>query len=309
MATAADRCLLRLVAQIRPKRPDLGPRTVAMFERLRAEAQVEGLDLIRFGYAGSIEKGTGLRRYRDRECSIPGQAVDLVVEIAPGELPDLATHRRLGAVAERCFAAAGQADERDFRRDRLRWRLLPIVAQRGSQGYVQWLLTDGRTVRTSVSAHTREVRARTRASIAGVPGVGFNDCVRLLKWWHAARPPDPELPSFVLERLAIGVFDQLGVLPGFAATLAAWTERLIDFDLRTLVDPVGDEAPLLAEWGVREHRALARWLAEGAQILHEASRGSDQLVVAEQLAVRMFGPAIFRASLPASTSRRGTRSV
>jgi hypothetical protein len=299
MATAADRCLLRLVTWIRPKRPAHGARTLAMFEQLRAEALAVGIELIRFAYAGSLEKGTGLRRYRDRECSIPGQAVDLVVELAPGEPPNRELHLQLQAVGERCFATVGQADDLDFRRDRLCWRLLPILAQRGPEGYLQWLLGPERATRTLVSAHTRDVRQRTRASIERVPNVGFNDCVRLLKWWHAARPPERALPSFVLERLAIVAFDRLGVYDGFAVTLATWAAQLEEIDPRTLVDPVGDGAPLLVEWTDRDCHALAQWWAEGAQILREAAAsnegGSDEGAVAEQLGVRMFGPAIVRA--------------
>lgn len=292
MATVADRCLLRLVPEIRPKRPAIGARTVAMFEQLRAEA---GIELVGFAYAGSIEKGTGLRRYRDRECSIPGQAVDLVVELAPGERPDHELHQRLALVAERCFVAAGQADELDFRRDGLRWRLLPILAQRGAEGYTQRLLAPGRAVRTSVRAHTLDVRERTRASIERCPTVGFNDCVRLLKWWHAVRPAELELSNFVLERLAIAAHDRLGIHDDFAATLAAWAEWLAEFDVRTLVDPAGDQAPLASACSDHDRRALARWFSDGALALREAMTGSDVQAVAEQLGVRMFGPAIVRA--------------
>jgi hypothetical protein len=295
MATAADRCLLRLVMQIRPKRPALGARTTGMFELLRAEARAEGLELLRFIYAGSIEKGTGVRRYRDRECSIPGQAVDLVIELAPGEPLDSSTYVRLASVAERCFAAAGQADELDFRRDRLSWRLLPIFAQRGPDGFVQRLVEPSRTRVTCVRTHTQDVRDRTRASVEQLPSVGFNDCVRLLKWWQATRPSTPELPSFALERLAIAAFDWLGVRDGFATTLAAWTEQLESYDLRELVDPAGDEQPLLPSWSERDRRSLARWFAEGARALHEVAALSDERSVAEQLAASMFGPALVRA--------------
>jgi hypothetical protein len=292
MATA-DRCLLRFIAHNRPKRPALA-RTSAMFEQLRAEALAEGIELLRFAYAGSIEKGTGLRRYRDRECSIPGQAVDLVVELTPGQLPSYATHVRLAAVAERCFAAAGQADALDFRRDRLSWRLLPILAQRGESGYVQWRLTPERALQTLVSAHTREVRERTRASIEQVANVGFNDCVRLLKWWQAARPPESMLPSFVLERLAILAFDRLGVREGFAVTLEAWANLLVDVDPRTLLDSAGDHAPLLLDWVDRDRHALAQWFCDGAEALREAATINDERSVTELLAERMFGHALVR---------------
>ncbi|HLT39816.1 MAG TPA: hypothetical protein VK034_26220 [Enhygromyxa sp.] len=295
MATAADRCLLRFVPQIRPKRPSVGARTTAMFEQLRTEALAEGIELIRFAYAGSIEKGTGLRRYRDRECSIPGQAVDLVVEIAPGESPTHEIYLQLEELAGYCFDAAGQADELDFRRDRLRWRLLPILAQRGPDGYGQWLVSPGRADRTSVRTHTRDVRERTRASIEQHPSVGFNDCVRLLKWWLATRPAEVELPSFVVERLAIAAYDQLGVHDGFAATLAAWAERLAELDARGLVDPAGEGRPLLAGWSEHDRDALARWFADGAGALREARASSDPRTIAERLGEQMFGPALVRA--------------
>jgi hypothetical protein len=297
MATAADRCLLRLVGELRPKRPAaLGARTTAMFEQLRAEARAEEIELLRFIYGGSIEKGTGLRRYRDRECSIPGQAVDLVIEVAPGEPITHELHVRLASIAERCFIAAGQADELDFRRDRLRWRLLPIFAQRGPEGFVQRLVLPDRTRLTSVRVHARDVRQRTRKSVEQYPSIGFNDCVRLLKWWQAVRPDAAELPSFVLERLAIAAFDRLGVRDGFATTLAAWTEYLATFDpleQRALIDPVSDE--LLIAWSDQSHRALQQWFADGAQALREAGELTDEHALAEQLAARMFGPELVRA--------------
>lgn len=301
MATVADRCLLRLVAQIRPKRPALGARTVAMFEQLRVEARAEGIELVGFVYAGSIEKGTGLRRYRDRERSIPGQAVDLVVELAPGELPNYDMYVRLASVADRCFAAAGQAEDLDFRRDRLQWRLLPIVAQRGPNGYVQRLLQPNGARVTSVRTHIQDVRARTRAAAEQCASVGFNDCVRLLKWWHGTFPIVPELPSFAIERLAIAAFDQLGVRDGFATTLAAWTEALAAYDLRELVDsidvgePTGDGHELLPSWSDRDRRAVAECFAEAARALREAAELDDEPAVAELLAARMFGPTLTRS--------------
>jgi hypothetical protein len=296
MPTAADRCLLRLVAQIRPKRPNLGARTTAMFEQLRVNARSEGIELVGFAYAGSIEKGTGLRRYRDRERSIPGQAVDLVLELAPGEPPTHAIHLQLASIAERCFTAAGQADELDFRLDRLQWRLLPILAQRGPEGYVQRLLEpDGARV-TSVRAHTLDVRARTRASIEQAPSVGFNDCVRLLKWWQAIHPCTPAVPSFALERLAIAAFDRVGVRDGYAATLAAWTDLLEVFDVRDLVDPASDgHHELLPAWSDPDRHALAQSFAAATKALREAAALDDELAAAELLATRMFGPVLNRA--------------
>lgn len=295
MATAADRCLLRFVAEIRPKRPALGPRTTAMFERLRAEASVEGLELLRFAYAGSMEKGTGLRRYRDRECSIPGQAVDLVLELAPGEPPTHATYVQLATVAERCFMAAGQADPLDFRRARLSWRVLPILAQRGPAGYVQRLLQPEGARVTSVRAHILDVRARTRASLERSQ-VGFNDCVRLLKWWHAVRPTTPVLSSFALERLAIESFDRVGVREGFTSTLAAWLEQLERFDVRELVDPASDGPhQLLPGWSDHDRHALAQCFADAAKALRESIELDDELAAAERLAASMFGPMLTRS--------------
>lgn len=298
MATAADRCLLRFVAAIRPKRPALGPRTTAMFERLRAEASMEGLELLRFAYAGSMEKGTGLRRYRDRECSIPGQAVDLVVELAPGEPPTHATYVQLAAIAERCFVAAGQADPLDFRRARLQWRLLPILAQRGPAGYVQRLLQPEGARVTSVRAHILDVRARTRAS-AERSQVGFNDCVRLLKWWQAVHPSTPALSSFAIERLAIESFDRVGVHEGFAGTLAAWLELLERFDIRELIDPASDGLrPLLPNCSHRDRHALAHCFADAAASLRHASELADEQAAAELLAASMFGPMLARSLAP-----------
>ena len=282
MATAADRCLLRLLARIRPKRPALGPRTIAMFEQLRAEARAEGIELLRYVLAGSMEKGTGLRRYRDRERSIPGQAVDLVVELAPGEPPTYATHLQLASIAERCFAGAGQADDLDFRADRLQWRLLPIVAQRGADGYVQRLLLPSGARVTSVRRHNDDVRMRTRVSIEQCATVGFNDCVRLLKWWRAS---GPELPGFALERLAIAAFDRVGVREGFATTLLAWADVLASYDTRELIDPAGDgRRELLPSWSAQDREALAGWFAEGARALREANELADEREAAERLA-------------------------
>lgn len=292
----ADRCLQRFVATIRPRRPKHGARTLAMFAELREAARVEGLELLRLVYAGSLEAGTGLRRYQDRECSIPGQALDLVVELGPGPPPSYATFLRLEPLAARCFARAGVAGDADFRRDRLRWRLLPIFAQRGPQGFVQHLLVPGRAFQTSVRVHAQAVRDRTRASVAQVPSVAFNDCVRLLKWWRHARPPSAllpfELPSFALERLAIASFDQLGVREGFAATLAAWAGHLASFNARALADPAGDHRELLFGWSEREHQALSRWFGEGAEQLRQATRAATEASAAQQLALALFGPAV-----------------
>src|SRR5690606_11842357 len=181
MATAADRCLLRFAPQIRPTRPSVGARTTAMFEQLRTAARAERLELTRCADAGSIEKGTGRRRYPGRECSVPGQPVELVVEIAPGESPTHEIYLQLGELAGYCFDAAGQADELDFRRDRLRWRLLPLLAQRGPDGSGQCLVSPARADRTSVRTHTRDVRERTRASREPHPSVGRTACLRPLK--------------------------------------------------------------------------------------------------------------------------------
>jgi hypothetical protein len=293
VVSVADLALRRLVELIRPCRPQLGARTTVMFEELRAAARAEGIELLRFTYAGSMVHGTGLRHHRDRECSVPGQAADLVVELGPNEVPDYATYLRLAALAERCFAAAGAAAEHDFRRARLCWRLLPILAQRGDQpgeGIPQYWVEPNRRIQTSVGAHSRDVRARTRASTEQVPSVAFNDCVRLLKWWRHARPPDGvEARSFVLERLAIVAYDRLGAREGFAQTLLAWTRLLSEPDARSdLHEQL--EPSMIDRWSHAEYSALARWFATGAETLERASTLSDERELSERLALDMFGP-------------------
>lgn len=276
--TALHARIRRFVEFVRPRRPKRSAAVARVVECLSERAADEAIDVIEFAYTGSIEKGTGLRAYDDGDVVVPGQDVDIALVIGDVEVARVArVYARLAELFGACLAERGQLGDRDFRKSRLQLELAPVLDVRGLGQF--WIAEDRSLTPISLREQIERVRSRTRRSVQSNPRVPFNDAVRLLKWWHLARPPKRGrgLGGVEIERLAAYTYDRVGVDESWEQTLAKWCAALAEAGPAQAVDPA------LRAWfdGGREALERAGERAEAGE-LHQADAA---------LAERMFGAA------------------
>lgn len=279
---AAHACLRRFVEFTRPRNPRPARARAARFvDDLRERVDGRGVDVLGFFYAGSTEKGTALRRFKSRESDIPGQGLDLVISV--GMLPVssiVSAQKTLAVAAEGLLEAERARLERDFRRDRATLELAPVLDVRGLG---QFHVSPDRSIMPVNVRHEHEqIKKRTRSAASLNAKIGFNDAIRLLKWWRYARPPREPVrapTSLELERLAAAAFDGVGVGPTWQATLAMWCAWLAH-------DPPRVHLP--APFG--------EWFAHGASVFAEIDALTERADIVERLDLELFGSACTHAN-------------
>lgn len=297
--------------------------------RIRGQAEDDGLTIRSTPNSGSFAKRTGLRQHQRGKTIVEGQDVDLPFVVSPKTADD----EKLDSLLDRFdrYAAASypstQRDRTkssvvlDFAGSGLRFDLVPMLAVAGTDTEQILIRRDGERRRTSVQQHIEFVRTRTARSNDHAGRVKFNECVRLLKWWRCIREGASnsglEVPSFLIDLLAATAFDQCGVEPTYAATLAKWfaylahvvrTRSAVTFNdfgkpaaqpagtLWVVLDPVATGNNVVSAWVGHQIDELAEWFEEGrdqwARILRMDAQGQSSSCLNEL--EKLFGSA-FRA--------------
>ncbi|HUB07882.1 MAG TPA: CBASS oligonucleotide cyclase [Myxococcales bacterium] len=203
--------------------------------RIKGKAEDDGLVVRSTPNSGSFAKRTGIRRHLYGTAEVEGQDVDLPFVVSP----KTADGEKLTALLDRFdrYAKASYPDterhrtkssvQLSFVGSKLNYDLVPMLATEKEDEQIL-LRGNGERKRTSVQKHIEFIRGRTERSNRQKGVVKFNDCVRLLKWWKEFRTSESRLveaddvPTFLIELLAAGAFDELGVRETYAETLLAW---------------------------------------------------------------------------------------
>ena len=293
-------------------------------QRIRNQAEKDGLTVRSTPNSGSFAKKTGLRRHLQGDSDVEGQDVDLPFVISPKDENGVRIDDLLGRFdryAQACYPQTSRRRTRssiqlDFTGSKLRYDLVPMLAVPGDDEAQVLLRSGGERRRTSVQKHIEFVTRRSNASNE-LPGrVRFNECIRLIKWWREFRQANArvieEVPSIVLDLLCAHAYDRCQVEETYAGTLARWFDLLAgtvrqrelvafsDFGrkpaalpkaLWSVLDPVNSENNVVSQWGKFEIDELGDWLAAGYDVITRVIaadlRGDDAASLAAL--VELFG--------------------
>jgi hypothetical protein len=272
-------------------------------ERIRNQADKDGLTVRATPNSGSFAKKTGLRRHLQGHSYVEGQDVDLPFVISPKDENGARIDELLGRFqryAQTCFPQTSRSPTKssvqlDFSGNKLRYDLVPMLAVPGDDQTQILLRSDGTRRHTSVQKHIEFVTRRTGESNE-LPGrVRFNECVRLIKWWREFRMVNArvieDVPSIVIDLLCAHAYDRCKVEETYAGTLARWfnvlagtvrrRERVAFADFRAIpaatsgqlwavLDPVNPENNVVAPWTAFQIDELGEWFEEGFDAINRA---------------------------------------
>jgi hypothetical protein len=200
-------------------------------ERIAAKAREDNLIVRSLPNSGSFAKRTGLRRHLLGASVVEGQDVDLPFVVAPRgddvleELLDRFSRYTKASYPDTAQQRTKSSIKLTFTNTKLAYDIVPMLATDQDDRQVI-LQANGARRETSVQAHTAFVRERTYTSQEQPGRVQFNECIRLLKWWRefkqAQHPILSDVPSIVIDLLAGKAFDERGVEPTYAQTMASW---------------------------------------------------------------------------------------
>ncbi|HWN68720.1 MAG TPA: CBASS oligonucleotide cyclase [Haliangium sp.] len=321
-------CFVEWLAPDVDKEDDIRKQANDIRERVKGQAERDGLVIRSTPSAGSFAKRTGLRRHITGGSDVEGLDVDLPFVVSPRTRRDEELTSLLDRF-ERYAAATYPSTERErtrsavrlrFKAARLSYELVPMLATEDRDRQIL-IRASGERVETSVQKHVDFVRRRTQDSNE-LPGrVKFNECVRLLKWWREFRIdhvglPEPLRPSSMLiELLCAHAYDALRVEATYATTLLRWLQhmasavrgrtRVVFADFVSpaelerargaaewdVLDPVNPSNNIVARWSRQDIDKLSDWLTQACSDLDAAMRASVAGKDAESLRhlVALFG--------------------
>jgi Second Messenger Oligonucleotide or Dinucleotide Synthetase domain len=329
--SASHRWLTSFVDWIRPdSATEETIRTQAdeIRRRIVGKARSDGLVVRSTPWSGSFAKRTGLRRHMRGDHEVEGQDVDLPFVVSPetadGETIDSLLDR-FERYARESYPDTSRNPTKssirlDFKRTKLSYDLVPMLAVDGNDEAQTLLRSDGARRRTSVQKHIQFVRTRTAKSNDQEGRVKFNEGVRLVKWWREMRQSGSsalsEVPTIVIDLLCAMAFDQLGVYMTYTETLSRWfghiahvvrQRKRVDFSdfsdptgqansgFWTVLDPVNTENNVVpTAWKNLQLQELAGWFEEardGMARVIAADTAGDEPEAREEL-VALFGNAI-----------------
>lgn len=287
------------IAPDREKEDEIRSHAGLVRDKLRAQAESDGIVVRSTPYSGSFAKRTGLRRHRPGGSRVDGQDVDLPFVLSPRTRDDEELRTLLDRF-DRYAAAAYPTVARtrtkssiklEFVRATLNYDIVPMLATHADDEQIL-VRNDGTRLRTSIQRHVEFVRGRTRTSNEMAGRVKFNEVVRLLKWWREFREENVtfEVPTIVIDLMAASAFDAEGVHATYHETLAAWfgwlanavrTRRRLAFSgapggagtsTWEVLDPVNPSNNVVGGWSRLQVDQLAGWLADGRDAMHRAIR-------------------------------------
>jgi hypothetical protein len=297
-------------------------------KRIGAKALQDGLVVRSIPWSGSFAKKTGLRRHMRGNHEVEGQDVDLSFVISPqtseGEdiesLLDRFERYAQESYPNTCRNPTKSSIRLDFKRTKLSYDLVPMLAVDDDDEAQVLLRADGERRRTSVQRHIDFVRSRTAKSNELNGRVKFNEGVRLVKWYRELCQSRShileDVPTMLIDLLCAKAFDGYGVDETYTETLSRWfgqiahlvrSRKQIDFsDFKSpaskaqdgrwaVLDPVNSENNVVPPaWGNLQFQELAGWFEEardGMVRVIAADTVGDEGEAREELAA-LFGNAL-----------------
>lgn len=295
-------------------------------QKIKGQANEDGLVIRSTPNSGSFAKRTGLRRHLRGASVVEGQDVDLPFVVSPKTRED----ETLKALLPRFLRYAEKAYP-DTKREptnssvllifssKLRYDLVPMLATSDPNRQIL-IRSDGERRETSVQQHVEFIRSRTRLSEKTPGRVKFNEMVRLFKWWREFRQDEsaalPEVPSMLIDLLSAYAFDLHGVQDRYAQTFIEWSGAIAravrrrshiafsdfmkmppagdDSALWTVRDPVSPDNNITAKWNDLMCDELADWYQEAHDTMCEAAASHDHDDLSQGLEdlVAVFGTPI-----------------
>jgi hypothetical protein len=266
--------------------------------RISARAREDNLTVRSTPNSGSFAKRTGLRRHLLGASVVEGQDVDLPFVVAPrgddklNELLDRFSRYTKASYPETEQQCTKSSVKLCFTNTKLSYDIVPMLATDRDDRQII-LQANGERRETSVQEHMAFVRERTRKSQGQAGRVQFNECIRLLKWWREFKqdqnPILPEIPSIVIDLIAGKAFDERGVEPTYAQTMASWcgwAAHVIaarqpihfgflptsEFSPWQVIDPVHSQNNVVSKWTGLQVDEFAEWFSDARDLWNRALR-------------------------------------
>lgn len=293
-------------------------------QRIKKQAEEDGLTITDMPYSGSFAKKTGLRRHLRGDTIIDGQDIDLPFVVKPDKETDFEPLiQRFKKYAEAAYpgtkiTATKSSVKMEFTNTKLTYDIVPMFST--SEPDKQLLIRgNGEKIRTSIQKHRDFIRNRTDESREKDGIVLFNDMIRLLKWWrHYKEQTTGEniaVPSFLVDMLAAKALVVCNVNTTYPQTLANWLAYLAHMvksketvwfndyyanpkpdssKVWNVLDPVMSDNNIVKSWAGWQADELADWLQEAADIMNRAivadlqGRDSDSLEQMKLLFGKIF---------------------
>lgn len=316
------------VTWIRPdpeKREEARAQRDEVRDRVRGQAESDGLTVRSTPNSGSFAKATGLRRHMLGGAEHEGQDIDCPFVVSPKDeegdsLIELLSRFERYAKAsypETPCKSTKSSVRLEFLASKRNFDLVPMLAVAGTDDEQILLRSNGERRRTSIQKHVEFTRSRTQKSQALSGPVAFNDGVRLVKWWREVRVGESsilkEVPTFLLDLLCAKAFDEMSVQARYPETLQTWFDKIqslaanrtdvafTDFSRPNpakvtakwkVIDPVNGENNVVpTAWGGIEIDELRDWARSGRDKVQQAIaydiRGRESRAV--ELMCEVFG--------------------
>ena len=293
------------IAPEKKTRDDIKSQADEIRQKIKVEAEKDGLTIMSMPYAGSFQKKTGLRRHYRGHSEVEGQDIDIPFIVKQTDtkgntITELLT--RFKGYVNNAYTQKVKSETKSSinlkMTEMLSYDIVPLLATNNNDKQIL-IRKDGERRDTSVLKHTDFIKKRTAES-KELPGrVCFNECVRLVKWWRYFRQEesgifdneDNKVPSFLIDLLCAYAYDKLSVKETYAHTISDWfgylghiikTKESIIFTenyskpsvdsqvLWTVLDPVNVQNNIVKKWDNLKISELASWFSTSHDDLNRA---------------------------------------
>ena len=326
------KCFVDFIAPEPEKRDDIKRQADEIRDCIESKAKDDGYIVAASAYSGSFAKKTGLRRQLQGNDEVEGQDIDIgfILEDrdADGNPLGCMVHTFEGYLRDRWpdseVGYTKSSATIRFTGSKNQFDAVPLI-KTGRKNIQKLIRFDDERRQSSVQQQTEFIKKRNRKSNDLIGVVGFNHCLRLVKWWRYQRQSesgifgngrkDPKVPSFLLDLLCAKAFDEESVGTTYPETLARWFGFLAhtvrnrkevifgDFIKHhqsrdaadwKVIDPMDDNNNVVKNWKLNKIDELAEWFEESRDEMMRAIRydreGDD--VASLNALVNLFGNSI-----------------
>ncbi|HLP56579.1 MAG TPA: CBASS oligonucleotide cyclase [Fluviicola sp.] len=312
------------IAPPKETREAIKKRSDEVREKIKAEAEKDGITISQMPYSGSFSTKTGLRRNMRGNTILDGQDVDIPFVVKKDTETEFGPLiKRFKKYAQTCYPNHEIEETKSsvnivFEKDNLTFDIVPMF-EADKASYQTLIRGNGEIITTSIEKHREFIRNRTKETKESDGIVTFNDCIRLLKWWRRVKEIECDenlcLPSFLINLLGAQAYNNCSDDTTYPQTLANWFSFLAstvrkketiwfddyyskpepdEYKSWNVIDPVMPGNNIVKSWPGYQVDQLADWLQEAAETMNRAivadmqERHADSLVHLQQLFGTIF---------------------